>query len=356
MIPLFKVKMNQHVAGNVLETLYSGYIGEGKKVDEFEKALIPYIGKNVLALNSCTSAIQLALRLCDVKVGDEVITKPMTCTATNMPILAMGAKIVWADVYENTGNINVEDVKRKITNKTKAIICVHWGGNPCDLEALSKLNIPVIQDAAHAFGARYRDALISKWSHFTCFSFQAIKHLTTVDGGALVCKNIDDYKRGKLLRWYGIDREQDTAAFRCGENIKEYGYKFHMNDVTASIGLAQLKTIDDVLKRHRDNGQYYLQHLYNYCLSYLLYNNPSFWLMTLLVPDVDNFISYMKSRFVMCSRVHNRNDIHDAFKEFKVDNLKGVDEFYKHQVSIPVGWWVDNTMRKYIVDTILEYI
>ena len=219
-IPLFAVHVPKDVDAPLLEVLHSGYIGQGKKVDEFEKILGDYIGnKNVLTLNSATSGLHLALRLSNVGYGDEVISTAMTCTATNMPIIANGAKIVWADIDSQTGLIDPLDIERKITNKTKAIIIVDWGGTPCDLDAImaigKKYKVKVIEDCAHSFGAKYKGRKIGTICDFSVFSFQAIKHITTVDGGALFCLNTDDYKRGKLLRWYGIDREGERKDFRC---------------------------------------------------------------------------------------------------------------------------------------------
>ena len=261
-IPLFKVHFPETVKEDLWNTFTSGYIGQGPKVEEFEKQLGSFFkNKNVLTLNSGTSGLQLALRLSNVTWGDEVISTPMTCTATNMPILAAGAKIVWADIDPKTGNIDPNDIEKKITAKTKAIMMVHWGGNPCDIEAIHKLakdkNIKVIEDAAHAFGAHYQGKKIGSHSDFVVFSLQAIKHITTVDGGLLLCKSSEDYERGKLLRWYGIDREDNRKDFRCEKDIKEWGYKFHMNDVCATIGLEQLKYVESIIEKQRKNAQFY---------------------------------------------------------------------------------------------------
>ena len=206
-IPLFKVHMPKSVQEPLLEILFSGFIGQGPQVEKFEKILAKYIGNPYpLTVNSGTSALQLALRLAGIQLGDEVISTPMTCTATNMPILAAGAKIVWADIDRLTGNISAASIEEKITSKTKAIIAVHWGGYPCDMMAINavakKYNIKVIEDGAHAFGAEYMQQKIGNHSDYVMFSFQAIKHITTVDGGVLFVRTKEDYQRGKLLRWY----------------------------------------------------------------------------------------------------------------------------------------------------------
>ena len=361
-IPLFKVSMPESVLAPLNATLMSGYIGQGPRVEEFEKALAPWFdNENVLTLNSGTSALMLALRLANVGFGDEVISTAMTCTATNEPILAMGARIVWADINPNDGNIDAMDVERKITPKTKAIIGVHWGGYPCDMDELNRIgkkyNIKVIEDAAHAFGALYKGRKVGSMSDFTTFSFQAIKHMTTIDGGALVCRDTEDYKRGKLLRWYGIDREGERKDFRCEEDVLEYGYKFHMNDVNAVIGLEQLNHVGEVLRKHRENADYYIERLQGLSKLQLLDYKPdrlsSYWLFTVRAKERLPFMQKMKEAGITVSQVHARNDMHTMFKEFR-RVLPGVDEFIDEQVSIPVGWWLTEQERQHIADTVIK--
>src|SRR3989338_2880247 len=188
MIPLFKVFMPESIMAPLKETLLSGYIGQGAKVDEFEAKMAGWLGcERILTLNSCTSALQLALRLANVGFGDEVLSTSMTCTATNVPVMAMGARIVWVDIDPRTGNLDPRAIEKKIGKKTKAILAVHWGGYPCDLDEIhavaKKHNLKVIEDAAHALGSVYKGKKIGNHSDFVCFSFQAIKHMTTVDGG-----------------------------------------------------------------------------------------------------------------------------------------------------------------------------
>ena len=360
MIPLFKVHMPPSVLEPLKQTLLSGYIGEGPKVQEFEKNLSEYIGNPyVLTTNNCTSAIQLALRLADVQHGDEVISTPMTCTATNEPILAAGANIVWADVQPNTGNIDPESIARRITARTKAIIVVHWGGYPVDLDEINRIakahNIKVIEDAAHAFGSEYQGQKLGCHSDFICYSFQAIKHITTVDGGALVCRRESDYKRGKLLRWYGIDRETNRKDFRCEDDILEWGYKFHMNDVAATIGIEQMKYHAQIVQDRQKQAQFYIENLKDVdCLSLPEFKpdrTSAFWLFTIFVDRLQRFMEMMEKKGIMVSKVHARNDTHTMFKPFRV-NLPGLDAFYQKHVCIPIGFWVTPHDLRYIVDAI----
>lgn len=363
-IPLFKVHMPPSVADPVVKTLLSGYIGQGPKVEEFERELVPWAGSpNVLTVNTCTSAIRLALRLAGVGPGTEVITTPVTCTASNTPILEQYADIVWADIDPWTGSIDPVDVERKITTKTKAVICVHWGGYPCDLDELVKVckkyGIMLIQDAAHAFGAIYKDKPIGAFSgSFSCFSFQAIKHLTTIEGGMLVCPTAETYRDGKLLRWYGIDRETSRRDLRCEEDMKLSGYKYNFNDVGAAIGLEQIKHVQAILDRHRANADFYAKLLMGLkrvkLLKYAMDRLSSYWLFTIRVDDRDSFQEHMAKAGVMVSQVHVRNDIHTVFRPYR-RNLPGVDEFCSRQVSIPVGWWVTDKDREKIVKAIMDW-
>lgn len=363
MIPLFKVHMPVSVIDPLKEVLLSGYIGQGPKVNEFEKALVRWVGHpNILTLNSGTSALYLALKLCGVGPGDEVISTPMTCMATNTPIMDHRASIVWADIDPWTGNIDPVDVERKITRKTKAIMAVHWGGYPCELDELSRIarkhGLPVIEDAAHAFGSVYRGRKIGSISPYTCFSFQAIKHLTTVDGGALVAASNDGYRRGKLLRWYGIDRETPRRDLRCEEDVLETGGKLHMNDVCATVGLEQLKYVEKIIHTHRDNARFYDERLEGLRrvkrLRYQSDRESAHWLYTIRVDDQDSFYDHMAKAGIMVSKVHVRNDIHTCFREFQ-RNLPGVDEFSSTEMSIPVGWWVGTEDREKIVAAILAW-
>lgn len=366
MITLFKVHIPQSVDKPLLDVLHSGYIGQGIKVDKFEEALIPWFdNENVLTLNAGTSALHLALKLIGIDHKHSVISTPMTCSATNTPIVNSGAEIIWADINPKTGNIDPNSIENLIMANTKAIMCVHWGGYPSDLDEIHSIadeyGLKVIEDAAHAFGATYKGRKIGSISDYTEFSFQAIKHLTTVDGGVLTCKSDEDYRRGKLLRWYGIDREGPRTDMRCELDIKEAGYKFHMNDVAAVIGLEQLKYVDGILRKHRENANHYnlefQRRNIKRCkpLDYKQDRLSSYWLYTILVENRDDFRAFMANKGIAVSAVHSRNDTHSCFAKFNSHELPGVDEFSKHQIAIPVGWWVTPEDRNQIMNTIEEW-
>lgn len=365
-IPLFQVHMppRDELLPVLEEVLWSGFVGQGERVEKFEAELADYIGnRNIVTVNSGTSAIQLALRLAGVE-GGSVISTPMTCAATNLPVLAERARIIWADIQPTTGNIDPVDVERKIERDTKAILVVHWGGQPCDMDAIMavgrKYGIPVIEDAAHALGATWRGRKIgAATADFTCFSLQAIKHITTVDGGVLVTRDSADYHRAKLLRWYGIDRESDQLDSRIEQDIAEWGYKFHMNDVTAAIGSIQLRYLPDVLAAHQANASYYSEQLHGHIdtVQSRYYARGSWWLYTILLKDPAEraaFTEHMKAAGITVSRVHARNDTHSCFQQFRRGPLPGVEQFTSRMLCIPVHWALSHH-REYIVKSALNF-
>ena len=386
-IPLFKVFMSDSVTEKVSEVLKSGFIGQGPVVENFEENLKQYFRHDKLvSLNSATSAEHLALHLLKkpnkfllgidgygqyesawpgIENGDEVLTTPLTCTATNWPILANNFNIKWVDVDPKTLNMDLDDLARKITPKTKVIFIVHWGGYPIDLDKLKQIQNQsyrlygfkpaIIEDCAHAMGSKYKNKYIGTHGNICTFSLQAIKHITSGDGGLLFLPHDDLYKRAKLLRWYGIDRDGNRKDFRCESDISEWGFKFHMNDINASIGNENFKHVDEITGKHKDNAKFYDKELKNVNGIELLERNKdmesSFWIYSILVEDRDNFQRYMSEKGIATSQVHERNDIHSCVREYK-SILPNLDSTIKKVSSIPVGWWVSKEDREYIVNCI----
>jgi perosamine synthetase len=268
-IEFFNTTIAPTAVDAVSDTLRSTRISAGAKADLFEMNLSNYGLKNPVTVNSGTVTMHLALLAAGVCPGDEVIIPAQTFIATGMAVLYVGATPVFADINLHDGNISVNSIIKKITSKTKAIIPVHWGGYPCDLHAINFIaksrNIAVIEDAAHAFGSMYRGNMIGNISQFTSFSFQAIKHLTTGDGGALCCKYEEDANLVKRMRWFDIDRENTKTGF-LGERVYDavnIGYKYHMNDIAATLGIENLKYIDKRLERVRNIASKYEAELKN---------------------------------------------------------------------------------------------
>jgi len=371
MLSLFKVFMDPSSADEVSKVLLSGSITQGPKVEEFEQSLqkwfnYPYI----LTLNSATSGLTLALRLLNPSKGDEILSSPLTCTATNWPILANGLDIKWVDVDPDTCNINLDDLKAKITERTKIVIFVHWGGSPVNLSKVEEIKsytkekfgheLLVIEDCAHSFGAEYKGKKIGTHGNICVFSLQAIKHLTTGDGGLIFLPNKELYDRAKLLRWYGIRREQRSGGgdFRLENDVKEWGYKFHMNDINATIGLSNLPHIEKNLQVVRDNIDYYQKELESIKGVTLLKETQdsmsAYWIYTIKIIGKKEFIEFMKTKNVMTSQVHNRNDTHSCVEKFK-SKLPILDELEKEIVCIPCGWWITKSDREYVIKCIREW-
>jgi dTDP-4-amino-4,6-dideoxygalactose transaminase len=373
-IQLFKVHMAPTAADEVAKVLNSGYIGQGPKVEEFENYLKEYFNHDYIqTINSGTSALHLALHLLKkpngkwpgIEEGDEVLATAMTCTASNFPILANGLKIKWVDIDPTTLNMDLDDLARKITPKTKAIILVHWGGYPNDLNKIKQIQSQaeelygfkpaVIEDGAHSFGSKYMGKPIGTHGNLTMYSLQAIKHITSIDGGLLLSPHQELHRRGKLIRWYGIDREGNRKDFRCEADIEEWGFKFHMNDVCATVGIENLKHANELIQKHKDNATYYDKHLQNIPGVTLLKREPgfesAFWIYSMLVENRDGFYKHMKDCGIVVSQVHERNDKHTSVKEFRTP-LPVLDRTIGKIVSIPVGWWITPEEREYIVDCI----
>jgi len=269
MIQLFKPYMDEEEVQAVAEVLRSGWIGLGPRTTEFEKQLAQYIGVSyMIGLNSATAALDLAVRLLDIRHGDEVIVPTMTFVSTAHAVAYSLATPIFADVDEATLNISLEDVARKITPRTRAIIPVHYGGRPVDMDELRKVagNIPIIEDAAHACGAEYKGRKCGSLGDLACFSFHAVKNLATGDGGALALNDRSQAERAKRLRWLGIDkgtwdRTEGDRSYWWEYHVDEIGLKCHMNDITAAIGLVQLRKLPRMNARRLQIAQMYTEGL-----------------------------------------------------------------------------------------------
>lgn len=360
MIPLVKTRMPDKgkLIPELEKVLYSGYVAQGEQVDLFENAFQSYIGGGYsLSLNSGTAALHIALILAGVGQNDEVISTALTAEPTNVAIKMVGAKIRYADVDSNTGNIDPTSIELNINSNTKAIMVVDYAGVPVNVTEIqrisTKYNIPVIHDAAHSFGSKFNGLLTGRHFPYTIFSLQAIKHLTTVDGGILHLSSQDDFEKGKLIRWFGIDKKLS----RLENNIQFQGYKYHMNNVNATIGLIQLAEIDEVVTTYIENGKFYDRELSTVpgveLLNYYQGSEPSYWLYTLKVENRDKFIAKLAENGISASELHKRNDWHDYLNDFQTQ-LPVLDDFYTKLVHIPCGWWVTPEDRKKIVKVIKQ--
>jgi len=365
MIPLFKVSMAGQTRELVDRVLASGMIGEGPRVCEFTRRLAAlFQHENVLCLNSCTSALVLALRLSGVGPGDEVISSPFTMISPNTAVLQAGGRVRWSDVDPRTLCSDVKDVRRKLSSRTKAVIITCLGGLiPFDLEQLEGLGVPVILDCAHALSTTYRGRHVSHWADFCCFSFQAVKHLTTGDGGAITVRDDALFERAQRLRWFGIQRTSATAADRLREqmdaDVSDWGYKFHMNDIAAAIGLSNFDLALTRVRQTRENTRVYLD-AFRRIPEIRLPEvpgecEPSWWVFGMRVKRRDHLMELLQDNGIQSSPLWKRNDHYTVFRQAGGVPLPGMDMIQHEILFIPNGWWVSEPERARIIETIRAF-
>ncbi|CAK0741063.1 DegT/DnrJ/EryC1/StrS family aminotransferase [Gammaproteobacteria bacterium] len=339
-VVLFHPHVPKSAAQKVCEVLATRWIGQGPKVDEFEHKFAHRFGGgwSAVAVGSGTDALHLSYILAGLQPGDEVIAPVFTCTATNIPFLYMGVKVVFADVQVDTLNIDPADVRRRITKKTKALVCVHYGGLPCDMTELQKIadehGLKIIEDAAHALGATYKSKIIGEISDFTMYSFQAIKHITTADGGMLIFRDSSLLEKARRIRWFGIDRKAKQQGIWAND-ISEIGYKYQMTDINAAMGLAALDEFDDILKHRQTLLTEYIKKLHSvpgvtiigvHCKD----RTHAAWLCTVLVEKRENLQVKLREHNIESAQVHYRNDRYSIFGGRRKDcpNMDAVEEKY----------------------------
>lgn len=327
---LFEPYISDYMIFCAEETMHSTFVGQGPKVKELEllfSEMFHY--KYPVSVNSGTTALELIYDLIGLGRGDEVISPVFTCTATNIPLVRRGVKIVFADITRNL-TIDQKDVLNKITSRTKAIVNVHLYGK---LSKLEKMPVTTVGDCAQYLG----------WTHadYNAYSFQATKWFTSGDGGILTTPNKSTYKRAKLLRWYGIDREAGKPNIDV--DIKEAGYKYHMNDIVASMvgaGLRHLETIESARNILESN---YFDKLVNVPGIDPRGGRGPF---LAIVDKRDRFIKKLKEAGVEAGLVHRRNDRYTVFGGKRLD-LPTMNELENKYVFLPLhlGVTVDDVER-----------
>ena len=347
--------------------LSTRWIGQGPMVDKFEKKFSQIFlnGKECVSTGSGTDALHLAYILAGIKKNDEVIAPVFTCTATNIPLLYIGAKIKFVDVDPNTMNICINDLRKKISKKTKAIVCVHYGGIPCDMSEIKKIakkhNVKVIEDAAQALGGKYKNQNIGTISDFTIFSFQAIKHITTGDGGMLCIKDPKLIEKAKRIRWFGIDRRKKQLGI-WKNDIKEVGFKYQLTDLGASIGYQSLIDFKKIISHRLKIYNIYLKNLSQNpnitCIHDFDKNkNCAAWLFTILLKKKDFLQKKLRQKNIETNQVHFRNDKYSIFKKFvKNQKFKNMDKIENRYLVLPIHTKVSEKDAKYICDLINKFI
>lgn len=360
-ISLFKPFMAESAHAALKSVLASGQLVAGRQVAEFESQLAAWLGvPDAVALVDASSALTLALYLAGVRPGDEVIASPLACSATLMPIANLFAKPVWCDVDPLTGMPTPDNIAGLISEKTRAILLYHWSGDVADIGGVAALSrqrgVKLVEDASEALGAEWRGHRLGGEADFTVYSFYATKHITTGEGAALLAADPQMVKTARHLRRFGID----PTKFRLPNgdldpafDIPLAGFNFAMNEIAATLGLEQLQHADEIITRHRANGQYYDAALAEIVGLRLLKRREDsisgFWTYSLLAERRDDLIRKLLSHGIGAQRLHLRNDGYSCFGG-GVRELPGGAAFDALNLSIPCGWWVGDAERESVVE------
>jgi UDP-4-amino-4,6-dideoxy-N-acetyl-beta-L-altrosamine transaminase len=337
----------------LIDTLKSGWLSTGPKTIKLEGLLREYVGaKEAVCVNSCTAALHLSLIALDIGPGDEVITSPFTFASSANVIIHVGAKPVFMDIRKDTYNIDPGKIEAAITPRTKAIMPVHYAGQPCDMETIIRIarkhNICVIEDAAHAIGAEYQGKKVGTMSDATCFSFYATKNMTTGEGGAITTNDSELADRCRVQRLHGIDKDawkRYSAEGSWYYEVKECGWKYNMSDIQAALGIPQLKKLDSFIETRRKYAQIYSKEFSKLEGVITPYESPEvkhvYHLYPMLLKEYnrDEFIEKMMAAGIGCSVHFIPLHLQPFYKE-KFDFTKGAfpnaEWVYEREVSLPL--------------------
>jgi dTDP-4-amino-4,6-dideoxygalactose transaminase len=365
-VPLYGVSTPPSLATIVADVLATGQIAVGPNIERFEQMLGDYLGNPRVTVNGdISTALTLCLFQAGVRPGDDVLMSPLVCLSTSCPVRNLFANIRWCDVDPLTGNLDPDDIPKKITTKTKAIVVYHWAGNPVDLDAIHavarRYGLPVIEDAGEALGAEYHGKKIgSTGSDYTVFSFYPNRHLTTIDGGAIACARQEDYENLRWLKRYGMHqpsfRDKD-GEINPASDIPNAGWNSYMSNVAAAIGIAQMQSLPSHIAAHQETGIYYDRRLAGVPNVTVLKRPPNsrsaYWVYTFLVEARDRVFRRLIEQGIQASKVHLRNDLYTCFG-VNDTALPGVDQFSSRCLSIPCGWWVADRDRTKIADSVCQ--
>jgi len=372
LIRIWSVSVPKETIDELKKTLDSNWLNTGKKEKEFrEKVKEKFNAKYAIACNSGTSALKISLSAAGVRYGDEVITTPYTFIATNTSILEVGAKPVFADIDYNTLNISPRSIYEKVTKKTKAIMVVHYGGLPVELNEIRDIGryfkIPIIEDSAQAMGSKYNgfkgngidgDYIGSK-GDLIAFSLQVIKIITCGDGGIVTTTNEEYYKRLKEYAWFGVDREDriPNAIDPLSDDIIRLGYKANMNDITATIACVAINNIDEQLEKRQTIGNFYRNNLKGLkkltLIKYPEYSHPNYQMFPVHIENRERFAEFMLLNNIQVI-INRRNDKYSIFGGIKSD-LPGVTKADEDVVLLPCHSGLDGFDLFRIMDKIHKY-
>jgi dTDP-4-amino-4,6-dideoxygalactose transaminase len=354
MVPIHKVFMPENIESELSEILYSGQLAYGKFSKIFEEQIRRFIC-NDLTIAISGNSILFALQLLGIRQGDEIIASPMSCLMTTQPVAMCNAKIVWADVDPQTGTLDPEDVLRKITNRTKAIIHYHWAGYPGyidEINDIGKINgIPIIEEASMAFGSQYKNKKIGNTgSDIVCFSFGPVRLPNAIDGAGLSFNNSMLFKKALRFRDLGVNRtnfRDEHGEISELSDVAERGGAYTLNNVSGFIGLKQMECIETLLNKQFRNAVNWRKEFINEndltLLDARAEIKPNYWVYSLVFDrERDKKLAMYRKREIYASKLHFRNDHYSVFKKNKSREflLKGVEKFSRNQLCLPCGWWL----------------
>jgi len=367
MIPVFRPSMDNAEITAATEAIRSGWIGNGPRTAAFEQRFASFIDvPHAIALNSATAALHLAMVLSEVK-GYEVITTPMTFVSSNHAILYAGGIPVFADIEPDTLNIDPEKIEELITENTRAIMVVHYGGHACRMEEIEELarrhDLVLIEDAAHGSGAQYRDSMLGSIGDFGCFSFHAVKNIATGDGGMLTCRSDEHASRARKLSWMGISRgtwdRVDGEEYSWQYDVEELGFKYQMNDITAAIGLAQLDKLERANIARRELALRYSKLLEDIDLIEVPvekdYARSSWHNYVIKVRDSskrNGLIDHLKSNGISTGMHYIPNHLYKMYSPYASNPLPVAEDVWKRIITLPL--FPDLTINQQ--DTIIKSI
>lgn len=347
MISLYKPYMPTELP-ELENILHSGALAYGKWGREFESKLRSYIGvENLMTTNTYAMAIQIALTVLGLKPGEEVISSPMSCLASNQPLNTYGLNVKWADIDPKTGTLDPDSVRKSITPNTKLIFHNHFCGyigHVDEINAIGKeFHVPVIDDCVEAFGTKYKGNVAGNLgTDITIFSFQTVRLPNTIDGGAIVFKDKKLYEAAILARDFGIRRnifrdQNGEISPLC--DISTPGFGGTMSDVNSYIGCLQMDALSDLLTKQKENAEKWNQEIKLYTMNYRKEIEPNYWIYGLLSDNKTKDMLSFREQGFYASGVHLPNSYYSVFG--KQGHLPGVLEFNDKFIAIPCGWWFE---------------